>query len=95
MRVVVLGIADRVGRRLRAKGRMGSKLTLRARFPGPRSVSRSCSLPGPTASTATLYEIGTSLLTRAREASDRNRPTPWVSVSGSGPTRSSVGARCR
>ena len=83
MRVVVLGIADRVGRRLRAKGRMGSKLTLRARFPGPRSVSRSCSLPGPTASTATLYEIGTSLLTRALEASD-GEPVTLIGMSVSG-----------
>jgi DNA polymerase-4 len=65
MAVVVLGLADRVGRRLRAKGRTGSTLTVRARFPGPRSVSRSHTLPAPTGSTAALSNLGMTLLERA------------------------------
>jgi DNA polymerase-4 len=65
MAVVVLGLADRVGRRLRAKGRTGSTLTVRARFPGPRSVSRSHTLPAQTGSTAALSNLGMTLLERA------------------------------
>jgi DNA polymerase-4 len=63
--VVVLGLADRIGRRVRKKGRAGSTVTLRVRFPGPRLVSRSHTLPSPTASTAALAELGGVLLERA------------------------------
>jgi DNA polymerase-4 len=63
--VVVLGLADRIGRRVRKKERAGSTLTLRVRFPGPRIVSRSHTLPSPTASTAALAELGGVLLRRA------------------------------
>lgn len=83
MNVVVLGIADRVGRRLRAKDRMGTRLTLRIRIPGPRIFSRSCTLPGPTASTATLHELGMSLLTRALEATG-GEPVTLIGMSVSG-----------
>ncbi|HEX6286418.1 MAG TPA: DNA polymerase IV, partial [Acidimicrobiia bacterium] len=58
MAVVVLGLADRVGRRLRAKDRMGSTLTARVRFPGPRAVTRSHTLGAPTGSTAALSNLG-------------------------------------
>ena len=67
MSVVVLGLADRVGRRLRAKDRIGSTLTVRVRFPGPRSVTRSHTLPSPTGSTAALANLGRVLLDRALE----------------------------
>lgn len=65
MAVVVLGLADRVGRRLRAKGRRGSTLTVRVRLSGPRSVTRSHTLPSPTGSTAALSNLGMALLDRA------------------------------
>lgn len=65
MAVVVLGLADRVGRRLRAKGRRGSTLTVRVRLSGPRSVTRSHTLPAPTGSTAALSSLGMALLDRA------------------------------
>ena len=65
MAVVILGLADRVGRRLRAKGRAGSTITLRVRFPGPRSVTRSHTLRSPTGSTAALANLGVVLLERA------------------------------
>jgi DNA polymerase-4 len=65
--VVVLGLADRIGRRARKKGRSGSTLTLRARFPGPRLHTRSHTLPSPTSSTAALAELGGVLLRRAIE----------------------------
>lgn len=69
MAVVVLGLADRVGRRLRAKGRSGSTLTARVRFPGPRSVTRSHTLAAPTGSTAALAHLGMTLVDRALEDS--------------------------
>jgi DNA polymerase-4 len=65
MAVVVLGLADRVGRRLRAKGRTGATVTVRVRFPGPRSVTRSHTLGAPTGSTAALADLGVTLLDRA------------------------------
>lgn len=65
MAVVVLGLADRVGRRLRAKDRLGATLTLRLRFPGPRSVTRSHTLSAPTGSTAALSDLGMVLVDRA------------------------------
>ncbi|HXV71391.1 MAG TPA: DNA polymerase IV [Acidimicrobiia bacterium] len=65
--VVVLGLADRVGRRLRAKDRMGSTLTVRVRFPGPRAVTRSHTLGAPTGSTAALSNLGRALVERALE----------------------------
>jgi DNA polymerase-4 len=63
--VVVLGLADRVGRRLRKKQRSGSTLSVRVRFPGPRLVSRSHTLPTATSSTSALAELGSVLLGRA------------------------------
>jgi DNA polymerase-4 len=65
--VVVLGLADRVGRRLRKKERSGATVSLRVRFPGPRLISRSHTLPTPTSSTAALAELGAVLLRRAVE----------------------------
>jgi DNA polymerase-4 len=62
---VILSIADRVGRRLRSKGRMGSTLTVRVRLPGPRSVTRSHTLPAPTGSTAALFTLGRELVRKA------------------------------
>jgi DNA polymerase-4 len=65
MAVVVLGLADRVGRRLRTKGRLGSTVTIRVRLPGPRSVTRSHTLDAPTGSTAALATLGMALVDRA------------------------------
>lgn len=65
MAVVVLGLADRVGRRLRAKGRRGTTLSVRVRLSEPRSVTRSHTLPSPTGSTAALSNLGMALLDRA------------------------------
>jgi DNA polymerase IV len=80
MATVVVGIADRVGRRLRAKGRAGHRLTVRVRFPGPRSVTRSRKLEGPTASTAVLAEVANLLLDRALDVAAGN-PVTLIGVS--------------
>ncbi len=70
MAVVVLGLADRIGRRLRAKGRSGSTLGARVRFPGPKVVSRSHTMASPTASTSAIANLGLELVRRALEAED-------------------------
>ena len=80
MAVVVLGLADRVGRRLRAKGRAGSTLTVRVRLPGPRLITRSHTLSSPTASTAALSRLGMDLLDRGR-ADHRDQPVTLIGLS--------------
>ena len=80
MNTVVLGLADRVGRRMRAKGRVGTNLTVRVRYPGPRAVTRSHVLSGPTASTATLHEAGMALLARVLEVSN-GEPVTLIGMS--------------
>ncbi|MGA7228228.1 MAG: DNA polymerase IV [Acidimicrobiia bacterium] len=79
MAVVVLGLADRIGRRMRKKERAGSTLTVRVRYPGPRSVSRSHTLRAPTSSTTALSDLGTILLERALE--DRGEPVTLIGMS--------------
>jgi DNA polymerase-4 len=80
MAVVVLGLADRVGRRLRAKGRTGSTLTVRARFPEPRAVTRSHTLAAPTGSTAALSNLGMTLLERALD-DNPGEPVTLIGIS--------------
>ena len=75
MAVVVLGLADRVGRRMRAKGRSGSTLSVRVRYPGPRVVSRSHTLNSPTNSTAALANLGMELVRRALEVGEGDAVT--------------------
>jgi len=79
--VVVLGLADRVGRRLRKKQRSGSTISVRVRFPGPRLLSRSHTLPTPTSSTAALAELGAVLLGRATDGQDEPVTLVGLSVS--------------
>ncbi len=67
MATIVTGLADRVGRRLRAKDRAGSTLTVRVRLAGRSSVTRSHTLATPTASTAALSNLGMTLVERALE----------------------------
>jgi hypothetical protein len=52
---------------------------VRVRFPGPRFVSRSHTLPSPTASTAALAELGGALLERAIEG--EGEPVTLVGMS--------------
>jgi DNA polymerase-4 len=62
----VLGpLADRVAGRLRAKHRAGRTVTVRVRFTGMRSVTRSLTLPGPIAATLTLAEVAEQLAQQA------------------------------
>ncbi len=65
---VLANLADRVGRRLRAKGYAGRTVTVRARLDDfRRSVSRSYSSQLPVATAASLYRVADDLLEELRE----------------------------
>ncbi|MFL5447121.1 MAG: DNA polymerase IV, partial [Gemmatimonadales bacterium] len=55
-------LADRVGSRLRAKGKAGRTVTVRVRFGNLRSVTHAVTLPHPVAATAILAEIAEDLV---------------------------------
>jgi DNA polymerase IV len=55
-------LADRVGSRLRAKGKAGRTVTVRVRFADLRSVTHAVTLPHPVAATAILAEIAEDLV---------------------------------
>jgi DNA polymerase-4 len=54
-------LCDRVAGRLRAAGRAARTMTVRVRFPGMRSVTRSTTVRTPVCATLTLTEIATGL----------------------------------
>jgi DNA polymerase-4 len=62
VRAVLAHLADRVSRRLRAKDRAGRTVTVRVRFAGMRSVTRSHTLTQPVATTLTLTEVAERLV---------------------------------
>ena len=62
VRAVLADLADRVSRRMRAKHRAGRTVTVRVRFTGMRSVTRSRTLSQPVAATLTLTEIAERLV---------------------------------
>ncbi len=61
LRVELGFLADRVATRLRAKERAGRTITVRVRFLGMRSVTRSVTLPAAISATRSLAEIGVTL----------------------------------
>jgi DNA polymerase IV len=69
VRSVLAHLADRVSRRLRAKGRAGRTVTVRIRFADMHAVTRSHTLAQPVATTLTLTELAEELVWSAiREA---------------------------
>lgn len=79
---VVLSLAERIGRRLRSKGREGRTINLRARFPGGRIVSRSETLDAPISATDAIDKVARRLLRQAID--DPTEPVTLVGVSLSG-----------
>ena len=67
VRPVLAHLADRVARRLRAKHRAGRTVTVRVRFAGMRTVTRSHTLAQPVSTTLTLTEVAERLAWRAIE----------------------------
>lgn len=63
---VLLGLADRVARRLRKKSLAGRTITVRARFADMSSHTRAVTLPASVSTTAALHHAGRPLLDDAR-----------------------------
>ncbi len=85
---VVLGLSNRICRRMRAKGRVGRTISVRVRFPGPRVVSRSETLDHPTSTTEAVRRVARRLVEAA--ASGESEPLTLIGISVSGLTE--VGA---
>ena len=62
---IVVGLVDRVARRMRAAGRVGRTVALRLRFGDYSRASRSRTLSRPTASTARILSVERELLAAA------------------------------
>jgi DNA polymerase-4 len=78
VREVLTHLADRVATRLRAKHRAGRTVTVRVRFAGMRSVTRSVTRTTPVAATLTLTELAEQLAWQAIR--DQPGATPEVSL---------------
>lgn len=65
LRAVLGFLADRVAARLRSNGRAGRTITVRVRFTGLRSVTRSVTVPWPMSTTRTLTELSIGLASAA------------------------------
>lgn len=63
---VLLGLADRVARRLRRKQLAGRTITVRARLTDMTSHTRAITLPAAVATTAAIHHAGQALLDAAR-----------------------------
>jgi DNA polymerase-4 len=68
---LLLAIVDRVMHRVRAAGRIGRTVVLRLRFDDYGAVTRSHTLPVPTAHTATVLAVARALLAAAHPIIDR------------------------
>ena len=74
-------LADRVAGRLRAAGRAARTVTVRVRFPGLRSVTRSTTVRTPVCATLTLTEIATSLAGAALAQHRAEREVTLLAIS--------------
>jgi DNA polymerase-4 len=78
----VLGyLADRVAGRMRAAGRAGRTVTVRVRFPGLRSVTRSITVPEGVSTTLTVTEMAVELAGAALAAYPGERHVTLLAVS--------------
>ena len=78
----LIGLVDRVSRRLRAAGRAGRTVTLRLRFADFTRATRSRTLPEATATTATILGAARDLLGGAPEVEERGITLVGITVSG-------------
>ena len=85
LRAEVLGhLADRVAGRLRRGGRAGRTVTVRIRFTGMRSITRSATVDEPVASTLTLRELAEDLVVQGLAEHPRERVVTLLAISVSG-----------
>jgi DNA polymerase-4 len=80
VRAVLAHLADRVSRRMRAKGRAGRTITVRVRFVGMASVTRSHTLAQPVATTLTLTEVAERLAWSAIGDADSPREITLLAI---------------
>ena len=78
---VLLGLSDRVARRLRKKALAGRTITVRARFSDMTSHTRAVTLATAASTTAALHSTGLPLLGAARLAADGAVTLVGISVS--------------
>jgi DNA polymerase-4 len=74
-------LADRVGSRLRAKGKSGRTVTVRVRFGDLRSVTHAVTLPQPVAATAILAEIAEDLVRAVLRSHPEERAISLLAIS--------------
>jgi DNA polymerase IV len=74
-------LADRVATRLRANERAGRTITVRVRFTGLRSITRSVTLPYAISTTLTLTELSVGLAQTALADHPREREITLVAIS--------------
>lgn len=80
-RRILLRLAERVGSRLRRKGRAGRTVTARVRFADFETVTRQMSLPAPSAATSALFRAGCRLSEQAIREVGRGRGLRLLGVS--------------
>jgi DNA polymerase-4 len=90
LRAVLGFLADRVATRLRAGGRAGRTLTVRVRFTGLRSVTRSKTLPAAISTTRTLTELSVDLARAALAEHPGEREITLLAISVSNLVAQSV-----
>jgi DNA polymerase IV len=81
MRATLGYLADRVAGRLRAAGRAGRTVTVRVRFAGMRSVTRSATLAAPLSITLTLTEVAMDLAQAALSGNPGEREITLLAIS--------------
>ena len=80
-RRVLLRLAERVGVRLRLKGRAGRTVTVRVRFADFETITRQMSLPGPTAGTSSLFRAACRLTEQAIAQTGHGRGLRLLGIS--------------
>src|SRR6476659_2945398 len=74
-------LADRIGSRLRAKGKAGRTVTVRVRFADLRSVTHAVTLPQPVAATAILAVIAEDLVRAVLRSHPEERAISLLAIS--------------
>ena len=74
-------LADRVGSRLRAKGKCGRTVTVRVRFGDLRAVTHAVTLPEPIAASAIIAEIAEDLVRAVLRSHSEERGISLVAIS--------------
>ncbi len=82
-RPVLQHLADRIGRRLRAKDRPCRTVTVRVRFADLRSVTRALTLPAPISATTALMEVAVDLVRGVLADHPGERTISLLAISGS------------